>query len=306
MLPMQEGPESPGKAASSSSSAKARRGSQDDGEAESGPTAPIGKLSKMALLDAVSEVEATARATWTKSTVAVHKMRQSIDQTLGREVVIKDPALKQLFQENVVAAEDLLGKVRGRAYSFLAATEALSRESLASASGSLRPLAAVLPEGDAKQRDVLTMLEEELDDAHHSGTVQRSHVVSQVQEQVLEVIDARLSLHAKVREDLRERDRWSSVAERTRKDCAKLRKASNKGGSGLRTMLSATQAEESEDLLKIASENVARLDSELLTTLYTLGEEMLESVRKPFAALLQLEAEFYTSQQVTWASVSQA
>mmetsp|Transcript_43283 Transcript_43283/g.99768 ORF Transcript_43283/g.99768 Transcript_43283/m.99768 type:complete len:333 (-) Transcript_43283:31-1029(-) len=276
-----------------------------DGAAEVGPSAPIGKLSRMALMDAVCEVEAKARATWTKSTVAVHKMRQSIDQSLGMEVAIKDPALKKLFQENVLGAEELLKKLSAQAYAFLAAIDALCNNSLSSTSGTLRPLAETMPKGQESQQELLMGIWQELEDVGAHVTTHRTHFISQVHERVIAVIAQRMSAHAKVREDLRERDRWTSVLERSRKDLAKLHKAANKGGSGLRSMLNVTQTEESEELLRDAMHHVARLDEDLLTSLCLLGENMLESIRTPWAALLQLEAEFYASQQGAWMSLEQ-
>jgi len=61
-----------------------------------------------------------------------------------------------------------------------------------------------------------------------------------------------------------------------------------------------TSLDEAEVRLKEASGNVASIDARLLERLTTLAEESVEAVRTPWAALVQIQSEFYLAQQASW------
>eukprot|EP00439_Symbiodinium_sp_Y106_P068806 s525_g11.t1 len=84
-----------------------------------GAAAPIVKLSRLALKDALLELEIVARKTRDASSAAVLQLFQSAEKRLGVEVDIPDPAQRNLFQIHVLAVEELLSQVRSQAMATL-------------------------------------------------------------------------------------------------------------------------------------------------------------------------------------------
>ncbi|CAJ1347524.1 unnamed protein product, partial [Effrenium voratum] len=111
----------------------------DEGDG-SGAAAPITKLSRLALKDALLELEIAARKTRDASSSAVLQLFQSAEKRFGLEVEIPDPALRNLFQLHVLAVEELLAQVRSQALATLEAIELWSLPPLGRAAPALRVL----------------------------------------------------------------------------------------------------------------------------------------------------------------------
>merc|ERR1712039_741842 len=112
--------------------------------------------------------------------------------------------------------------------------------------------------------------------------------------------------HAKIRASVRERQRWHGLASAARRDVARLRKGAV-GESGLPALTGQAHAgpiEQAEIRLHEAMQRLAELDERLLGIFTEL--ESVDAVRLPWAALVQIQAEFFTAQQSTWAPLADA
>mmetsp|Transcript_81349 Transcript_81349/g.242446 ORF Transcript_81349/g.242446 Transcript_81349/m.242446 type:complete len:303 (-) Transcript_81349:115-1023(-) len=273
-------------------------------EGERGAAAPIAVLSKLAFKDALLELEATVRKTRDASSAAVLQLWQVAEKRLGVEVDIEDPALRGLFGLHVVAVEELCSRVRAQAEVTFAAVEMWSQPQLVLAAAGMRLLSdSEAGDGSALGQAVTT----DLADADTGTAKAMGRLSSRIQSEVFDEIDARLQRHAEIREDVRERQRWGGFAVAARRDVAWLRKESP-GSSGLLalSLRSAGPLEEAEVRLREASSKVADLDSRLLTSLTELREESVSSVRRPWAALVQIQSEFFMAQQAIWTSLLDA
>jgi len=267
-----------------------------------GAAAPIAELSRLALKDAVLELGAGARKTWDVSSAAVLQLWQVAEKRLGVEVDIEDPAIEGLFALHVLAVEELCSRVRTQADATLAAIEAWSHPYLSASSAGLKLIAAA--SGAADRGGTIGAELQEADEAMAASKV-RLHSRLQF---VCSALDQRLERHEAVREHVRNRKRWSVAAAAARRDVAWLRKEGSSSRSGLRT-LSLRQTgplEEAESRLKEASEKVAELDTAALMLLMELQESSINDVRRPWADLIQLQADFYLAQQATWATLEDA
>lgn len=269
----------------------------------SGATAPIAALSKLALKDAIHELEATVRRTAAASSAAAHQLRQSAEKKLGLEVGINDPAQKDLFSIHVVAVEDLLFRVRSQAEATLAAAEQFGRSDLGSTAAWLRPLGF----SDAMEDGSAEALECELLDAGRATVVARTRLESRLREEVLEVLDQRLEVHMQVREDLRESQKWTADAVRLRRDVAHLKRGSlSKSLRSLSGRSSSCSQEEANARLLETLQKVGELDGRVLAALLEMQTDSVDAVRTPWAALLQISAEYFMAQQAAWGPLSVA
>jgi len=269
----------------------------------SGAAAPIAELSRLALKDAVLELGAAARKNWDVSSAAVLQLWQVAEKRLGVEVDIEDPAIQGLFALHVLAVEELCNRVRAQADATVAAIEAWSQPPLSASSAGLKVVA--IASGAADRGGTIGAELQEADEAMAASKV-RLH--SRLLSEVCSALDQRLERHEAVRGDVRNRKRWSLVAAAGRRDVAWLRKEGNSSRSGLCT-LSLRQSgplEEAESRLKEASAKVAELDTAILMRLMELQESSVDDVRRPWAALIQLQADFYLAQQATWATLEEA
>lgn len=274
-----------------------------DAAQTSGATAPIGTLSKLALKDAIHELEATVRRTAAVSSAAAQQLWQSAEKRLGLEVAINDPALRELFGLHVIAVEDLCVRVRSHAEATLAAAEEFGRTDLGSTAAWLQPLEL----SDAKEPGSDEALEFELLDASRAATVARTRLESRLREEVLDVLDRRLEVHAQVREDLRESQRCSAAVEMLRRDVAHLKKGS--AASGLRALSGRSSSvcqEEANARLLEALHKVGEVDSRVLSALLEMQAGSVDAVRRPWAALLQISAEYFMAQQALWGPLGAA
>eukprot|EP00933_Yihiella_yeosuensis_P039558 TRINITY_DN3361_c0_g2_i1.p1 TRINITY_DN3361_c0_g2~~TRINITY_DN3361_c0_g2_i1.p1 ORF type:complete len:236 (+),score=59.59 TRINITY_DN3361_c0_g2_i1:38-709(+) len=186
-------------ASSASLPASSPRGSDDEGAA-----APISKLSKMAMKDALLELEVAARKTRDVSSAAVLQLWQKAEQKLGLEVEIDDPALGGLFSVHVLAVEELCNQVRAQAQAMLTAAELMNSERLSTTANDLRILS------DSKFGDNSSLgqsITGDLEDASESVSQAYLRLKTRLRNEVLGVIDQRIQSHDHVRELIRQRQR---------------------------------------------------------------------------------------------------
>lgn len=255
-------------------------------------------LSKLAFKDALLELEATVRKTRDVSSAAVLQLWQVAEKRLGVEVDIEDPALRGLFGLQVVAVEELCNRVRAQAEVTFAAVEMWSQPQLALTAAGMR----LLSDSESGDDSVLGQaVGADLADADATTAKVRARLSARIQSEVFDEIDVRLKEHDEIREAVRDRQRWSNFAVAARRDVAWLRKESP-GSSGLLalSLRSCGPLEEAEIRLREASEHVANLDSMLLTRLTELREDSVAVVRRPWAALVQIQSEFFMAQQAIW------
>lgn len=299
MVPLETEPsDGSGVAATSTEGAHQTSAKQSNGAA-----APIAELSRLAFKDAVLELGVGARKTWDVSSAAVLQLLQVAEKRLGVEVDIEDPAVESLFALHVLAVEELCGRVRAQVDATLAAIEVWSQPQLNISSAGLKFVATA--SGAAERGGTIGAQLQEADEALAASKV---GLHSRLMSEVCSVLDQRLQRHEAVRENVRNRKRWSVTASAARRDVARLRKDGGSSQSGLRTLgLQQTgPLEQAESRLKEASEKVAELDTAILMSLMELKETSVDDVRRSWAALIQLQADFHLSQQATWATVEEA
>mmetsp|Transcript_35605 Transcript_35605/g.111104 ORF Transcript_35605/g.111104 Transcript_35605/m.111104 type:complete len:301 (+) Transcript_35605:37-939(+) len=267
-----------------------------------GAAAPISVLSRMALKDALLEIEVVARKTRDVSSAAALQAWQLAEKGLGLEVDIEDPALRGLFGLHVVAVEELCNRVRAQAETTLVAAEMMAYPQLGLTAAGMK-LISDSEAGDGSARGQVVAAD--LADADASTARLRERLCSRIRSEVFEVLDERLQVHAEVREAVRDRQRWGNFGVAARRDVAWLRRESP-GSSGLRalSLRNSGPLEEAEVRHREASAQIADIDGRLLTRLMELGEESVSAVRRPWAALVQIQAEFFMAQQATWAPLS--
>mmetsp|Transcript_61935 Transcript_61935/g.119392 ORF Transcript_61935/g.119392 Transcript_61935/m.119392 type:complete len:332 (-) Transcript_61935:8-1003(-) len=268
-----------------------------------GVTAPIAELSRLALKDAVLELGAGARKTWDASSAAVFQLWQVAEKRLGVEVDIEDPAIESIFALHVLAVEDLCDRVRAQADATLAAVEVWNQPQLSNASDGFKFIATANGAADDGGNIVA-----QLQEADEAMAASKAILRSKLQSEVYSVLDQRLKHHDAVRENVRNRKRWRATAATARRDVVRFRKEGNPNRSELRSLSSGQtdSLEEAENRLQEANEKVAELDIAILTLLTELRESSVDDVRRPWAALIQLQADFYLAQQATWATLEEA
>eukprot|EP00747_Dinoflagellata_sp_TGD_P182084 gnl/TRDRNA2_/TRDRNA2_36163_c0_seq1.p1 gnl/TRDRNA2_/TRDRNA2_36163_c0~~gnl/TRDRNA2_/TRDRNA2_36163_c0_seq1.p1 ORF type:complete len:346 (-),score=54.18 gnl/TRDRNA2_/TRDRNA2_36163_c0_seq1:93-1079(-) len=276
--------------------------------ASSGPAAPISVLSKLALKDAVLELEATCRHVRSASSTAALSLWHTVERRLGLEVGIDDPALKELFGLHVVTVEELCLRVRAQGDAFLSAVDAFCKPSLASSAAALKLLAGGTDAGAGLQS---AELEADLADASHSATTNRARVEARVQREVFGPISQRIAAHEAIREDLRERQRWRVTLNSTMADTVRLKKvqgSSSSNESGLKHMngIETCPVEQATLRLRDAMQRVAEFDEKIFTGLHKLKDETIDTVRRPWAALLQIQSEYFLTQQAAWVSLAES
>jgi len=271
------------------------------GAASKGAAAPIAELYKLAMKDAILELEAKVRSVQDFSLSAVLQARQTAAQHLDMEVNIEDPALRGLFDLHVVAVEELFARVRSHAEATLAASDAWSQPPLQSVACEFKLLSMPQAHG-------ITALADELSEAEGSTAGARERLASRIKAEVYGTIDDRCKIHDYLRAAVRERQRWGNDAAAARRDVVRLRKASS-GESGLLALSgdsSAAPLAQAQGRMHQATSSMAKADERLLTSFVELGTASVDAVRRPWAALMQIQAEYYTSQQSIWAPLAQS
>jgi len=271
------------------------------GAATKGAAAPIAELSKMAMKDAMLELEAKVRSMQDFSLSAVLQARQTAAQHLGMEVNLEDPALRGLFDLHVVAVEELFARVRAHAEATLAAADAWSQPPMQSVACEFKLLSTPQAHG-------ITALADELSEAAGTTAGARERLASRIKAEVYGTIDERCKVHGDLRAAVRERQRWGNDAAAARRDFARLRKGSA-GESGLLALSgnsSAAPVEQAQERMRQATLAMVKADERLLTSFIELGTASVDAVRRPWAALMQIQAEYYTAQQSIWAPLAQS
>jgi len=285
---------------SSSSAARTERGKTGS----EGAAAPIAALSKLAFQDAVLELETTVRNAQDRSSAAVFQFWQSAEKYLGKEVEIEDPAVRGLFGLHVVMVEELLQRVRSQVEATLAAVDIWSQPSLGIVASGLR--AVCEPLGDEQ---LVAAVCGDIVDADRGSEVAQARLRARLQEEVCGRVDERLREHDALREAIRDRQRWRGCSAAARRDVARFRKGSAAGESGLPALMGephTTPLEQAEARLADADRQGAEVDTRVLADLSRLGGESVDAVRLPWAALVQIQADFYTAQQSVWSSLGQS
>jgi len=263
----------------------------------------LGALSKKAGHEMFAEFSASALQTRAASSAAWNWLRQGAERRLGIEVSIEDPALRELFGLHVVAVEDLCGRVRAQAEAVLAAAEEFGHTDFGGTAAWLRPLAG----GDDAADGDAQALENELLDAGRASAIARTRLEGRMRDEVFTALEQRLETHARVREDVRERKTWNTLVDRRREDVAYMRKSLT--GSGLNPIsgrsTSIGSAEVDAKLME-ALEKVGELDSRILAGLLEMQADSVDTVRRPWAALLQIQSEYFMAQQAMWAPLGSA
>lgn len=257
---------------------------------------PISVLSRLSFKDAVLELQGAARKAGDVSAAGMLQMWQVAERRMGVEVDIEDPAMRGLFGLHVLAVEELCSRVRTHAETMLAVTDIWSQPTLDSAALDLRLLSdAECGDGSA----LGTAVAADLIDANRAVFDARARLMLRIQNEVCGPIDQREEIHNEVREAVRDRQRWNNFASSARKDVVWLRRESP-NVSGFRQSQASSPLEEAEVRLREASAMVASIDSKLLEKLTTLSGQSVEAVRTPWAALVQIQSEFYLAQQALW------
>jgi len=272
---------------------------------DAGAAAPISTLSRLALKDAILELEIAARKTKDASTSAVLQLRQRAEQKLGLEVEIADPAMRSLFEEHVLKVDELLLEVRRQATATLEAVQLWSSPQLKPTAAGLRLLSDCdFGDNSAPGLEITA----DLDDADAAGAQARERCNARLAAEVFAPLDQRLHGHEQIREAIRQRQRCASFATSARMDVASLRKG-EVSGSGLKALSGSSSLgplEEAEARLKDDMHKAAALDEQILVQLTELKATSVECVKMPMAALIQIQAEYFMAQQVAWASLGEA
>merc|ERR1711990_1341670 len=58
--------------------------------------------------------------------------------------------------------------------------------------------------------------------------------------------------------------------------------------------------------LREAMQRVAELDESIFTGLHKLRDETVDTVRRPWAALLQIQSEYFLTEQAAWVALSES
>ncbi|CAJ1383839.1 unnamed protein product [Effrenium voratum] len=269
----------------------------------SGAAAPITKLSRLALKDALLELEIAARKTRDASSSAVLQLFQSAEKRFGLEVEIPDPALRNLFQLHVLAVEELLAQVRSQALATLEAIELWSLPPLGRAAPALRVLSdCELGDDCAVGLEVAADLKE----AERSVLQARDRCIGRLSAEVFAPMDQRLHTHEQIREALRQRRRLGKFADSARLAVATLRKG-EVAETGLRSLSGmGGPLEEAEARLKEDMQRASQLDEQVLLQLMQLKNTSVDVVKVPWASLVQIQAEYFMAQQVAWAPLGEA
>jgi len=251
-------------------------------------------LAKLALKDAINELVVKVHLTGHEALAAAHQVWQAVEQNLAVEVVIDDPALRELFS-HVLAVEEMLRRVRSQAQSILKVGQAIVPPHGVAAK--LRELqdAALEAGGETPGAEIL---QEDLEDASQAVVEATERLRKRLNSDVFAVVEDRFRIHSVLREDLREGLRWRAVADRKRRDLVSNSRAISLSG------LNSAGMNDGDALLREATAHVVAIEEKVLSRLLKLKAESVEAVQAPWRALLQIQAEFFMSQAAVWSPVT--
>lgn len=272
--------------------------------AEGSPS--LRSLSSMTFRHAGTEIISAVQLVRSEAGSVLDQVIHAVDHSRGAEVTLEDPALQELFTSQVIKVEESLSRVRANALGFLVAAEQFT----------VRTAEGVPPQMKLALQDLpvrphgedVANLEEAIEDAQLTSSKGLVRARARVQQETIGPIDERLREHNVVREDIRERRRWVGLADRARKDASEMRGYDPGDPSALRRLShrTTTPTEDCEARLHKALDVVRDLDAKILASLFDLQASSSLAVFLPFAALVQIQAEFYTSEQANSASMAGA
>jgi len=250
--------------------------------------------------DAITEIVAATQLSRTMSKVAVQQLWDAVESSLGYEVALEDPALRELFAVHVLAVEELCQRIRAQALSLCAAVDAFARSPFGELIDGLRTLRVVTsaprPAG-ASASSLPEALESEMGRASRANVDSVDRLRERTHREVIDVIELRFRTHAALREEVRERERWHAVAQRTRQGLTSLKRPPGERSDRGRGVKPTDEAEYRH---REAMDRVSAIDEQMLATLLELQASSVDAVKGPWAALLRLQADFFVAQQATW------
>jgi len=265
-----------------------------------GATTDIAVLSKLALKEAVLELETKLRNFADASSDVVLSAWHQAERQMGVEVHIEDPAIRNMFGLHVVAVEDLCHRLRSQAEATLAAAEIWNEPHLSVVACDLKLLSQTTGIGAVQALDA------DLAEAATKTSAVYERLASRIETEVLNVLDTRLQQHERLRQTICTRQRWRNNASAAGRDVARLHQGAQ-GESGLLALdghASASPVRYASGRLRDSALWIAKLDEEVLTGLMDMQSQSVDVVRKPWAALVQIQAEFYCAQQALWAPMA--
>lgn len=260
---------------------------------ERGASAPFGKLSMLAVQEALQEIGAQARQSTANSQAAFQRIWHAAEKQFGIEVEMEDPALRELFR-GCICVETILGQIRQQANTLANASEQLLRAPSVPLRQGLMSLCgdeSAIPQSFVK-------LGAEQEESHN-------HLMERLRLEVFDRIEKQIAKHEAVRDEARERQRWHLTLDSHRSELVALKQ--RPVGSGLRNVDGndkAKRIEELQEKMNASMARVAALDQSVLETLLELQRSACEAVRWPWAALLQIQAEFYATQAKQWSPLA--
>ncbi|CAE7414669.1 smc2 [Symbiodinium sp. CCMP2456] len=146
----------------------------------------------------------------------------------------------------------------------------------------------------------------DLREAERAISQARERCLCRLSSEVFAPLDQRLHSHEQVREAIRQRQRLAKFATSARLDVAMLRKG-EVSETGLRSLSGlGGPLEEAEARLKGDMQRASELDEQVLLQLTQLQETSIDCIKAPWAALVQIQSEYFMAQQVAWAPLGEA
>ncbi|CAE7257943.1 smc2 [Symbiodinium pilosum] len=134
----------------------------------------------------------------------------------------------------------------------------------------------------------------------------RERCLSRLAAEVLAPLDQRLATHEQVREAVRQRQRLAKFSTSARMDVAMLRKG-EVSETGLRSLSGlGGPLEEAEARLKDDMQRASEPDEQVFLQLTQLKATSIDCIKNPWAALVQIQSEYFMAQQVAWAPLGEA
>jgi len=298
----------------------------------------ISTVAKVAFKETLAELGSSAWKTSSASSQALRKFRSEAGRQLGFEIIIEDPAFRELFN-HLLQTERLLSQVRDQALALSNGAKVLGSSGGAAgfeAPGLLAESLLMLEQattidpsslhgGESRASGAETcnkdrQMTKALVDATRSSVREtmslspnpgsaRYWMERRLQEEVFEVIDEQLLRHDHVRNQYRERQHLRESLERHQWEVAAFRKSHKKqvknSTSGLRPLSNASgPMSDAEQHMQAAQTALATLDSDILGQLLDLQRDAHRIVARPWVALSQIRAQFFALFARHWAPIA--
>jgi len=314
---------------------------------------PIGTLSRTAIHEAVTELSSSARRSGAASSSAIRRLRVEVERRLGIEIHIEDPALRDLFgyvlqveallcqareegKALLQGAACLCPSAESRLTHIFSNTQKGSSNTLAGLMDSFKQFASKVSATDAGMRPAEKALETNANQQYgHDEVAQAAvdafwHTVSQspnaggkgsaryrmerrLHDEVFSIIDEQMKEHNKLRNKIRERQKYIDTIEQSQNEMADQHKPQQSflrplGAfkSGLRPLAEFSKKASPEDRMRAAQEAVTTIDAELLSGLSEIKVRALEIVSRAWTALTLIRKEFFAEMVGQWAPVATA